>query len=96
MTIHQGQARLTAFGLGAAGAQSFPAQLRPGCKKKYPRAPIIEVAEMAIKIYVDASLSAFRDRVAGWLLHYGIPVPGDTTLEEICRPVYLRAVSAKQ
>jgi hypothetical protein len=56
--------------------------------KKYPRQPIIEVAEMAINEYDDLSLSGFCDRVRGWLKCKSIPEPGDTVLDEICKPIY--------
>jgi hypothetical protein len=71
-------------------------RLRPG-RKPYKRAPFAAVAERAIAGGVDRSLTAFRDRVRSLCeLEEGISdIPGDTVLEEICKPIYLRAQSKK-
>jgi hypothetical protein len=66
------------------------ARLRPG-RTPYKRAPFVAVAERAIAGGVDPSLSAFRDRVRRLCELDGITgIPGDTVLEEICKPIYER------
>ena len=65
------------------------ARLRRG-RPPYLRPPITAVVERAIEGGVDPSLSDFRDRVRSLLELEGIPAPGDTVLEEICKPVYKR------
>jgi hypothetical protein len=37
----------------------------------------------------------FCDRVRGLLELQNIPVPGNTVLEEICAPIYKRALAGK-
>ena len=74
-----------------AGVVASLRRLPPG-RKGIPRQPIIEVAESAIKRGVDRSFRTFWRRVHDLLEHEGIEPPGDTTLKDICRPIYVRAV----
>jgi hypothetical protein len=94
MTVYQAELRIFAHSFVTCRADFLP-RLRRG-RPPYPRGPYTEVAERAIKEFVDASLDAFCDRVRGWLEFSGMPEPGDTVLEEICRPVYRRALGAKR
>jgi hypothetical protein len=67
-------------------------KLRRG-RPPYDRAAIITVIEELVAGgLVDSSLSlaAFTDWIAGHLQLRGIPAPGDTVLEGICRPTYMR------
>jgi hypothetical protein len=64
----------------------------PRGRKKISRAPIIKLAESAIKRGVDRSFTAFWQRVRDLLEHEGVEPPGDTTLKSICRPIYVRAL----
>jgi hypothetical protein len=67
----------------------------PRGRKPIPREPIIKVAEKAIEGGLDRSLSDFVGRVRSLLEVERIEAPKDTVLEEICRPIYLRALIIK-
>jgi hypothetical protein len=62
-----------------------------GRPRKFDHGDIIAVAEEVIERGPDDTLDLFADRVGGTLEAKGKPVPGDTVLKEICRPIYLRA-----
>jgi hypothetical protein len=64
-------------------------------RRPYERVPITVVAEEAIAGGIDPSLDAFRDRVRSLLELQHILTPGNTVLEEICAPIYKRALAGK-
>jgi hypothetical protein len=94
MAVYQAEVRFNPHSHMTVNAD-FLARLRRG-RPPYPRAPIIEAANSAIKKGADLSLNTFCDRVRGLLEADGFLAPKRTVIEKICRPIYQRALSVKK
>jgi hypothetical protein len=81
---------LKRLGLSGPGGRTGAVARPRGRPRKFDRDDIADVAKDLAK-YGVTTLDDFVDRVAGTLELQGKPVPGETVLTEICKPVYLRA-----